>query len=400
MMLSLPMAYNRALRMTAHDPLRFAAGLSAKLATRSRHVCTLFGAGTSRACGLPDIAQLQERVLARLDPVRKDLLGKLLVGRNLEQGLSRIRRITALLVEDQMLDGFTAKTAFDLDQDICRAIIAEVDSSNADLSASRYFAAWLARANYHAPVEVFTVNYDLLLEIALEEMQVPYFDGFIGNLRARFQTDLVEASFGQNGDSVPPFFARLWKLHGSVNWAWESSSQIVRLGQPVAGEMAAAIYPSDTKYEESRRVPFLVLQDRMRRALHQPETLVIVAGYSFGDAHLNELLFDAAMRRERTEIAVFCFNEIPELLAERALFTPNIQALGAQEAIIGGVRATWQEPDGFADGIFKDGRFLLGDFSFLAQYLSKNSVREYDADTRLQKLMGALAEIRTTGNES
>lgn len=382
--------------MTAHDPLRFATGLSAKLATRSRHVCTFFGAGTSRACGLPDIAMLQERVLARLNPVQKGLLESLLAGRNLEQALSRLRRITALLVGDQMLDGLTAQTALDLDQDICRSIIAEVDSGKADIAACRQFAAWLARANYHAPVEVFTVNYDLLLETALEEMQVPYFDGFIGNLRARFQTELVEARPGSDNDSVPAFFARLWKLHGSVNWAWESSKQIVRLGQPVAGEMAAAIYPSDTKYEESRRVPFLVLQDRMRRALHQPETLVIVAGYSFGDAHLNELLFDAAMRRERTEIAVFCFAEIPELLAERALLTPNIQAIGNREAIIGGLRAEWQAPETEAPGIFENGHFLLGDFRFLAQYLSKSSAREHDIDTRLQQLIGAVAESRIT----
>jgi hypothetical protein len=52
--------------------------------------------------------------------------------------------------------------------------------------------------------------------------------------------------------------------------------------------------PSDAKYEESRRVPFVVLHDRLRRALQQPETLVIIAGYLFSDDDLNELIFDAA----------------------------------------------------------------------------------------------------------
>ncbi|AXK66460.1 SIR2 family protein [Burkholderia sp. IDO3] len=375
--------------MAEHDPLRFATGLSAKLATRSRHVCTVFGAGTSKACGLPDIAELQQRILAALPEAQRTALTGQLNGRNLEEGLSRLRRISALLTGDQTIDGLTAAGATELDRAICRAIISEVDISGADRTATRHFAAWLARANYHFPVEIFTVNYDLLFETALEEFQVPYFDGFIGNLRARFQTDLVETAPGSEQDSVPAFFTRLWKLHGSVNWEWDDR-QVVRVGQAVREEVAAAIYPSDTKYEESRRVPFLVLQDRMRRALHQPETLVIVAGYSFGDAHLNELLFDAAVRRERTEIAVFCYSDIPELLAERAQLTPNIQVVGDHEAIIGGVRAPWAQPENDIGGIFERGSFRLGDFGRLAQFLAKSASREPEVDTRLRQLLDVI----------
>jgi hypothetical protein len=91
---------------------------------------------------------------------------------------------------------------------------------------------------------------------------------------------------------MPAFFTRLWKLHGSLNWEWDANHKIFRCGRPVAD--SAAIYPSDTKYDESRRMPFVVLQDRFRRALHQPETLTLVAGYAFGDDHLNGVIFDAA----------------------------------------------------------------------------------------------------------
>jgi len=184
---------------------------------------------------------------------------------------------------------------------------------------------------------VFTVNYDLLLEIALEQCAVPYFDGFTGNYQARFQTDLVEAMPPHDNDSVPAFFVRLWKLHGSINWAWRANNEVVRLGQP-SETLPAAIYPSDTKYDESRRVPFVVLQDRFRRSLHHPETLCLVAGYSFGDAHINELLFKAAGKRERSEIVVFCHSTIPESLATKAASTPNIQVIAPTEGMIGGQR--------------------------------------------------------------
>ena len=134
-------------------------------------------------------------------------------------------------------------------------------------------------------------------------------------------------------------FVRLWKLHGSVNWAWDSegATEIVRLGQPVPVEAAAAIYPSDAKYDESRRMPFLVLQDRLRRALAQPETLTLIAGYSFGDAHLNEMIFEAAQRRPRSETIVFCYSSIPEVVGKRAVQTPNLQAVTASERFSAGL---------------------------------------------------------------
>jgi NAD-dependent SIR2 family protein deacetylase len=40
--------------MPDHDPIRFAADLGAKLATRSRHVCAFLGAGVGCTCGLPE----------------------------------------------------------------------------------------------------------------------------------------------------------------------------------------------------------------------------------------------------------------------------------------------------------------------------------------------------------
>ena len=320
--------------------------------------------------------QLQERVLDSLDGAQKTQFAGFLQRGNLEQALSRLRRIVALLEGDQVFDGLTELEARSLDTAVCQAIVSALDISGKDLSPMEQFAAWVARANYRLPLEVFTVNYDLLLETALESIGVPFFDGFVGTLRARFHTELVENVSGRDGEWMPAFLVRLWKLHGSVNWVREQDKQIVRLGQPVAEGSAAAIYPSDTKYEESRRVPFVVLQDRFRRALHEPETLMLVAGYSFGDAHLNELMFDAAVRRERSEIVVFCYSDIPEVLANRAALTPNMQVVSGSEAILGGIRGRWAIPDGETSSIWLDGQFTLRDFRHLAGHLARCVTRE------------------------
>ena len=386
--------------VAGHEVSPFLRGLSAKLATRSRHVCAFLGAGASRACGLPDLALLDEQVLEGLDEEGRDALVRLREGgRDIEQVLSRLRRIAALLDggTDQ-IDGLTVDQAIDLDGAICQLIVAALNVNESDPAIPMLnFASWLARTGYHLPVEVFTVNYDLGLETALESLGVPYFDGFVGSLRARFRIDLVEANAGDADNWLPAFLVRLWKLHGSVNWQWNSGvgAGVLRLGSAVGSGSVAAIYPSDAKYDESRRVPFVVLQDRFRRALNQPETLVLISGYSFGDNHLNEMIFDAARRRPRSEYTVFCYDRIPESLTEVASMTPNLQVVGRKEAILGGIRADWKTPedDEAPEGVWShesegaDGGFALVDFAEFAAYLARSAPPQGELDARLKELL-------------
>jgi NAD-dependent SIR2 family protein deacetylase len=396
----------------AHNPQKFAANISAKLATRSRHVCTFLGAGVSKACGLPDVANLQKRVLAKLDESNRALFSTQLTQRNLEQALSRVRRIAALLKDSlpaktpsvppngqttpqETIEGLSASSADKLDELVCKAIVEELSVANTNLTPMRDFAAWAGRCDYHSPLEIYTVNYDLLLETALEDQHVAYFDGFLGTLTARFRTELVEPMPG--ADCMPSFFTRLWKLHGSLNWAWDEKHKILRRGTAV--EESAAIYPSDTKYDESRRMPFVVLQDRFRRALLHPETLTLISGYSFGDEHLNEMIYEAASTKERSEIVVFCHSKIPHSLAEQARRTPNIQIATKTEAIISGVRADWQPPmeNEYPVGIWKDGAFTLGDFAHMAAYLAKSVTLDVENRllVKLAELVAAPTDVET-----
>ena len=373
--------------MTSHDPHSFVSSLSSKLATRSRHVCFFLGAGVGRSCGLPDVAGLQDIVLNALDQDARTLLDHQLKNHNLEGALSRIRRIANLISGGETVDGLTADMARDLDRSICQQIARALNIDVEHNDPVICLAAWLARVSYHLPVELFTVNYDLLLEDALEPMHVPYFDGFIGTLHASFHTELVESLPGSTTETLPSYFVRLWKLHGSLNWIWNKDGQVVRIGQPAPNDFPAAIYPSDTKYDDSRRVPFLVLQDRFRRALSQPETLVLICGYSFSDDHLNEMIFDAATHRERSEFLAFLYSDIPDALADRARITPNLQVVAGTEAIIGGVRADWKEPEDPLPDIWSDGRCQLPDFTFLARYLARSTRHVHERDNALRALL-------------
>lgn len=377
--------------MSDHSVTDFAHNLSAKLASRSRHVCLFLGAGSSRAAGLPDVAELQGAVLAGLSEPHRSLFEAQLAGRTLEQALTRVRRIAAVVEGASEIDGLTNRLAADLDSQVCCEIVRALDSTTANLEAALKLAAWAARAEYHLPVEMFTVNYDLVLETALDALGVAYFDGFVGSLGGRFRTDLVEAGPDDPTAWLPSFVLRLWKLHGSVNWRWEDARHrhVLRLGQPVVPDEAAAIYPSDAKYEESRRVPFIVLQDRLRRALHHPETLVLISGYSFGDDHLNEILFEAAQRRPRTEIIAFCYANPPGELLGRAERTPNLQVAGPHEAVLGGRRGVWAKPATAPGDLWGSTGFALGDFGRLASFLARSSPPAGELERHLEELLAA-----------
>jgi hypothetical protein len=109
--------------------------------------------------------------------------------------------------------------------------------------------------------------------------------------------------------------------------------------------------------------------DRFRRALSMPETVTLVAGYSFGDQHLNEMLFDAATAYPRSETVVFCFDEITGVIGDAAASSRNISVLGKTEAIIGGQRLKWARTEELP-GVWVGGAFQLGDFSQLARFLA------------------------------
>jgi hypothetical protein len=298
---------------------------------------------------------------------------ELLGAYNLEEALSRLRRIASLVEHSGTFDGLDHAEAVAIDAAMCAAIIAAIVDAKADLAPFEDLATWAAGDYYRNPIELFTVNYDPLLEQGLEAIGVPYFDGFVGSIRARFHPELVEAVPPTSDEALPAGFVRLWKLHGSITWAIETSATgrgVVRLGCPATGhDRVAAIYPSDEKYDASRRVPFVVLMDRFRRALLEPETLTIISGYSFGDQHLNEIVFDAARRRPRSETVVCCYDELAPAAVEVAAQVRNVTVLGAEEAVIGGVRADWEPPTDDILDVWGANRFLLGDFTHLAHFL-------------------------------
>lgn len=118
----------------------------------------------------------------------------------------------------------------------------------------------------------------------------------------------------------------------------------------------------------------------------------MISGYSFGDQHLNEVLFEAARRRPRSEFVAFCFDAIPNELAVVALTAPNFQVVTPKEAILGGLRYDWDTPQDAPDDTWDDGTFQLGNFAQLTRFLARSSPPHDELETRLGELLTAAAK--------
>ena len=389
--------------MVIHDPLRAALEIREQLASEKRRLGFFLGAGTSMAVGIPGIDALTDQVSQILEePFKKqfaDIIKKLKGKPNVENILDRIRTIRDLIgdSEIEMYDGIKGAAAVKLlDSAICKAISKIVSkSASAGIKPHLILAQWIRSLHVDRllPAEIFTTNYDLLLEQAMEQVGVPFFDGFIGSVYPFFTPESVEAE--DNKDTLnaypPRTWTRLWKIHGSINWVilrGVGKSRVTRMsGIEIKNGEELMIFPSREKYAESRKLPFITFQDRLRKFLLSGEALLVIAGYSFSDEHINEILFQGLRSNPRMSIIALMYGDKKEV-GGKAKFNlsegiirfgqefRNLAIYGPDKACIGGLAAPWGEPARkkkeaeiwpFWDDSSKF--FTLGDFSSFASYL-------------------------------
>ena len=260
----------------------------------------------------------------------------------IEDILSHVRLLIEV-VGGGSIDDFTKKNLEELEKGICDKISEIVDKQLPDNETPYHqLASWIGDIPRNKPVEIFTPNYDLLIESALESKNIPYFDGFIGSRNAFFDLHSIE------NEELPPRWAKLWKLHGSINWWKDPNGKIFR-GHSESAENKQMIYPSHLKYEESRRMPYYAMQDRLGHFLTAGQSVLVTCGYSFVDKHLNAIILD---RLSANPLAI-CFGllhsgleKYPEALA-CAKETANLSLIANNGAFIGRQQMNWniKEPD-------------------------------------------------------
>ena len=157
----------------------------------------------------------------------------------------------------------------------------------------------LRRAN------LFTLNYDTLIEQAGDAEGSVLVDGFVGTLRRVFRPESYDIDFyfpAQTTEGRVHRFDRalhLYKLHGSITWHrcepdWENPFGLFATfyNQDCLTD-DVLIYPSPLKYGQTLGMPYSELFRRFGNAIAQPQSALFVIGYGFGDDHVNALIRQA-----------------------------------------------------------------------------------------------------------
>lgn len=236
--------------------------------------------------------------------------------------------------------GLDAEELAYLENTICETIVELVDVElPSDEAGYHNLATWMSSIEREEPVELFTTNYDLLLEQALEEQNVPFFDGFVGGHRPFFD------SYAVLNEELPSRWNRLWKIHGSVNWASDESGSSLEIWRSLNDEEnTAVIHPSHMKYNQSRKMPYLAYLDRLKQFLNKPEGVLFVVGYSFRDQHLNETIIDGLQGPPSTQVFAFLYSELDEYSDAKELAKQNsdLSIFASDAGIIGTQRQEWE----------------------------------------------------------
>jgi len=151
--------------------------------------------------------------------------------------------------------------------------------------------------------KVLTLNYDLLLERALDSLGVHYFDGFLGTITRTMRTESYHYDLYYPGETTEGRVSRvdrvlhLYKLHGSINWRRRASPAgdvFISHTEPAEAEYGdVMIYPSPLKVTEMNGYPYSEMFRHFSTHIHQPQSALIVIGYAFQDSHVNRLIYQA-----------------------------------------------------------------------------------------------------------
>ncbi len=391
---------------TTHCPYRQSSLLQQALAPDKMRIAFLLGAGCPVSIRvpdgagtkplIPDIRGLTALVNKELELSEKHkenhakILNRLAADSTIEDVLSHIRSLFDV-VRDGNIDGLDRNALADLDAEICSFTtkVVNVELPSGPTPYHR-LATWVGGIHRTHPVEIFTPNYDLLVEQAFEAYKIPYFDGFIGSRQAFFDLASME------NESLPARWGRLWKVHGSVNWWRTENDEVVRrdVNSVATPRDRQMIYPSHLKYDQSRRMPYLAMLDRLRSFLARGQAVLVTNGYSFLDQHLNEVILHGL----RSNPTAVCFgllfgprSNYSDVLA-KAQKQPNLSLLASDGAVLGTIDRDWRQdeltahplhgiavsksdaPEGGV-GAPPNCEFTLGDFKSFGEFLARQLSR-------------------------
>jgi len=182
---------------------------------------------------------------------------------------------------------------------------------------------------------VFTTNYDHFSELAMDRLGIPYANGFSGVVERRFNPATFRYALAEQLDvasrkwTAVDAFVYLCKLHGSVTWTEDDHGLFpIREVWPPKSTNQMLIYPTPAKQNSSLGSPYADLFREFQSRIVREQSVLITAGYAFGDEHLNNIIYQA-LTIPTFRLVIFASPDMGGEIAKlRALRDPRIWIIG------------------------------------------------------------------------
>ena len=253
---------------------------------------TVLGSGASADYGYPLMTPLADHLKSSVSAPAADAILWADIRSKLDQGVDLETALNDIRSDHGLIDDIIAKTwalvsARDLDfyHDLTQG---RTDFALADL------IKWLETARRR--IDVVTTNYDRVIEYACDVAGTIWIDGtgfgyFKRGMRG-FETVVRE-----HPKSPPSTIARIWKVHGSLDWFSVSGNGIftarsLRTAIP-EGTKPLIVTPGQGKYERALDDPFRTILTGADEVMNNASAFLCV-GYGFNDKHVHTKLIRKA----------------------------------------------------------------------------------------------------------
>lgn len=176
-----------------------------------------------------------------------------------------------------------------------------------------FLMSFASRSGTRERLQVFTTNYDRLIETGAEVAGLHLLDRFVGNVAPIFRSSRLNIDMHYNPPGIrgePRYLegvARFTKLHGSIDWI-HADKDIRRMGLPFGSRSIKPylkefgmmenhfhklmIYPNSAKDKETTEYPYVELFRDFAASICKPNSTLVTYGYGFGDDHINRVIED------------------------------------------------------------------------------------------------------------
>ncbi|MEB7811339.1 SIR2 family protein [Staphylococcus xylosus] len=170
------------------------------------------------------------------------------------------------------------------------------------------------RTEQKSKVSIFTTNYDLFNEYALENNNIIYSTGIQNTILKKFDINQFKYRVVDDTNRYKEKWqpvskeANLYKIHGSINWKSNEEGELQQIDFNDEDDQVV-IYPTMLKHKETAQAPYSELFREFSNCLQIKDTTLIIIGYGFPDEHINNII---AQNLKNQDFNLIIFGDVKE----------------------------------------------------------------------------------------